>query len=59
MARSHRPAFKGCCAMCASGKGKVRGQGQAQRLPVRELRLLGQKRRIRRRQVPADQIGPA
>lgn len=55
MARAHRPAFKGCCAMCASGKGKVRGQGRAEREPARELRLRGKRRRIGRRDIPPDQ----
>ncbi len=55
MARAHRPAFKGCCAMCASGKGRVRGQGQAEREPIRDLRKRGKRRRVGRHEIPADQ----
>lgn len=56
MARSHRPAFKGCCAMCASAKGRVRGQGHAEREPFRDLRARGERRRVNRRGIPADQL---
>lgn len=55
MARARRPSFKGCCAMCASGKGRVRGQGHAEREPMRDLRKRGKKRRVSRRDIPADQ----
>lgn len=55
MARSHRPSFKGCCAMCASGKGKVRGQGDAARMPAREQRQFGKTARLNRRDIPASQ----
>jgi hypothetical protein len=56
MARSRRPSFKGCCVMCAWSKGKVRGLGQAQRNPVRDLRRLGKRRRLSRRDIPRDQL---
>ena len=55
MPRSHRPAFKGCCAMCASAKGRVRGQGHAQRATHQELRTIGRTRRVNRREIPDDQ----
>jgi len=37
--------FKGCCGMCATF---VRGDGIARRLPMRDLRKLGKKRRLSR-----------
>lgn len=43
MARQKR--YKGCCMMC--GFHTVRGQGKAVRLPFRDLRKLGAKRRLR------------
>lgn len=57
MARSRRPSFRGCCAMCAFGKGKVRGQGRAARETVQSLRQRGKAHRVRRNEIPADQLG--
>ncbi len=37
--------YKGCCLMCATW---VRGDGIAARLPHRDRKKLGRKRRIRR-----------
>ncbi len=37
--------FKGCCMMCAA---YMRGDGVARRLPFRDLRRIGAKRRISR-----------
>lgn len=45
---AHRPSFRGCCALCAMGKGKVRGQGQAERKRFSEQRKIGRRRRINR-----------
>jgi hypothetical protein len=55
MAHSHRPSFKGCCAMCAAGKGRVHGQGDGLRMRVRDLRKVGRWKRINRHDVPKDQ----
>lgn len=41
--KSHR--YKGCCMMCAAW---IRGDGIAVRLPFRDLRKLGVKRRLSR-----------
>ena len=41
--KNHR--WKGCCLMCAAW---IRGDGIAARLPFRDLRKLGSKRRIDR-----------
>lgn len=55
MGNARRPSFKGCCAMCAAAKGKVRGQGRAERESFRDLRARDASRRIGRRDIPADQ----
>ena len=55
MPRSRRPSFRGCCAMCAAGKGKMRGQGDAARKTAAELRKYGRTRRVSRQDIPADQ----
>lgn len=46
MAHSPHKRFKGCCMMC--GWHTLRGQGAAIRLPARDLRKLGAKRRLSR-----------
>ena len=56
MGRARRPSFKGCCAMCASGKGRVRGQSDAARMQVRDRRALGQASRVSRHDIPDDQL---
>jgi hypothetical protein len=43
---ARRKGYKGCCAMC--GWHTVRGQGWAKKLPFRDLRKLGKKRRLTR-----------
>jgi hypothetical protein len=55
VAKTRRPSFKGCCAMCAWGKGRVRGLGDGTRMPVRDLRTLGTWHRVNRHDIPADQ----
>lgn len=47
-------SFKGCCMMCAS---HLRGEGAAKYQPVQVLRKVGKKRRVGRREIPADQMG--
>lgn len=37
--------YKGCCCMCAAF---MRGDGMARRLPFRDLRKIGKKRRVSR-----------
>lgn len=41
--------------MCASGKGRVRGQGDGLRMRVRDLRSLGKWQRVNRHDIPVDQ----
>lgn len=43
MAHSPHKRWKGDCMMCAAW---IRGDGKAKRLPFRDLRRLGTKRRI-------------
>jgi hypothetical protein len=52
---TRRPAFKGCCGMCAAANGKVKGMGRAAREKPSERRLRGKNRRITRHEIPADQ----
>lgn len=42
--------------MCAGGKGRIRGQGHAQRAHTPEKRLAGRARRLGRREIPRDQM---
>jgi hypothetical protein len=49
MAHSPNRRWKGCCLMCATGRGKVRGSGRSMREPLRDLRKIGKTRRVRRR----------
>lgn len=48
--------YKGHCGVEALGRGRVRGQGWAERLKVSELRRAGRKRRLTRKSIPADQL---
>lgn len=55
MPHSHRPSFRGHCAMCAEATGKVRGLGDARRMPVTDLRRFGRSTRVSRHDIPEDQ----
>lgn len=45
-------SFKGCCRMCAA---HLRGEGASKAQPAQVLRKVGKKRRVGRREIPADQ----
>jgi len=45
-------SFKGCCRMCAT---HLRGEGASKSQPLKDLRKVGKKRRVGRREIPADQ----
>ena len=60
MGNARRPSFKGHCAMCAlNTDGRIRGLGWRYRMLPAERELVGKSRRVRRGEVPADQLDDA
>lgn len=52
MPHARRPRFRGHCMLCAEATGKIRGLGDARRMPVRDLRQFGRWKRINRHEIP-------
>lgn len=57
MSSRRRNGWKGCCAMCAANKGKIRGMAWKERRPASEIRKLGKRRGLSRKDL-GDAIDP-
>lgn len=53
--QSPHKRWKGHCLMCASGSGKVRSATPVDKIPFRELRKIGVKRRYSRNKIYGDE----
>lgn len=53
--QSPHKRWKGCCLMCASNGGKIRGAKTVDKVPFRELRKIGVKRRYNRNKAYGDE----
>lgn len=49
MKNSTHKRWKGCCLMCASDSGKIRGYGRHQRDPFQVRKKVGKSRRLTRK----------